>query len=215
MSIENTKPEVIPTESDKKISRTPYFVAMFIEIVLLYVVNNILQNNVTALAPYVTNTYPGFIVKSVNALASLKVSFMTIEFTSCLWAVNLAITFAILGNLALTLYHPRWFHHLMKGLLLGIAILPVYVILRLFPFEFGTLTPANVTRIVLITIMSGLALGFIVRLAFFIKYFLLNLKSEKKKSRSDLEPPPDPMPVRSSEPLRKESSDPTNSQPLR
>jgi hypothetical protein len=159
---------VIDSESGKNLSRKPYFIAIIIEIILLYFVNNFLHNSITALAPYVTSTYPSFIVKTINALASFKVPSLTTEFISCLWAINLAITIALLGNLALTLYHPRWFHHLVKGLLLGLAVLPVYVIYHLFPFELDSETKQTLVRAILIIIMAGLALGFIYQMVQFV-----------------------------------------------
>jgi hypothetical protein len=189
MSIENPEiqdlhaVEVIDSESGKNLSRKPYFIAIIIEIILLYFVNNFLHNSITGLAPYVTSTYPSFIVKTINAMASFKVPFLTAEFNSCLWAINLAITVALLGNLALTLYHPRWFHHLLKGLLLGLAVLPAYVIFHLFPFELDSQMHQTLIRIALIVIMAGLALGFIYQMAMFVIYYRKKIKIDREKKQ--------------------------------
>ncbi len=188
MSTEDAHDRIVAAADDPKTSRVPYFVAIAVEIILLYVINNFLSNHITALAPYVTNTYPSFIVKSVNALASFKVPFLSSKFISCLWAINLAITCALLGNLALTLYHPRWFHHLIKGLLLAIAILPVYVTWHLFPFDFKTPVYETLARVILLVLAGGLAIGGIVRIVLFLKYVRQKIESDREKVRNVLLP---------------------------
>lgn len=177
--------ETIDSDSGKKTSRVPYFIAIILEIILLYFVNNFLNNSITALAPYSANTYPGFLVKTINALASFKVPFLTTVFISCLWAVNLAITIALLGNLTLTLYHPRWFHHLVKGLLLGLAVLPVYVIFHLFPFELDSPTKQTLIKVILIIIMAGLALGFVFQMVQFVFSFRKKIRYDRDKKRQE------------------------------
>lgn len=142
-----------------------YIIAMAVEIALLYIFNNLLHNYITSLAPYVVNTYPHFIVNIVDTIASWRVPYFTDSFTNCLLAINITLAFAITANLALLLYHPKWLHHLIKGVIFGLACFPTYVVLNTFPFVFTSSQQTSAARIVLIIFLVGLAINFVLEMA--------------------------------------------------
>jgi hypothetical protein len=112
-----------------------YYWAIATNIVLLYAFNNIRFLNL----PFLEN--------------SLLIS--------CLWAINLALSFGIMGNFVLLLYHPLWFHYLAQvimGLLAGLA---VYVIYHNFPFVLNTEFLINAVHTALISVMTAIGIGVI------------------------------------------------------
>jgi hypothetical protein len=147
--------------------------ALAICIVLLYILNNILQNYIMPLDPNISKDYPGFIVAIINGLAGMKVHFLTEGFISCLWAVNTALTVAILGYFSLLLYRPRWYLHLVQALICLVAILPFYIIYVKFPLFFSTASATDHARIALYVIMAIFAAGFISE---FTRFTVLRLK---------------------------------------
>jgi hypothetical protein len=160
-----------------------YIVAMALEVILLYVFNNLLHNYISTLAPYVSDTYPRFIVNIIDTIAGWHVPYFTDAFTSCLWAVNTALGFAIVANLVLLLYHPKWFHHLAKGLIFALAVLPVYIVFKTFPFEFSNDTAASATKVILIIVQAGMALGFIIEIILFALALFHKIRNNKEKIR--------------------------------
>jgi hypothetical protein len=129
------------TISEKKTHRAlgvaNYYVSIAVDIVLLYVLNN---------------------------LQYFGISIITKDYISCLWAINLALSFGIIGNFILLLYRPRWFHHLVRSILDALALFAVYVVFKIFPLSFDTDVLPTSVRIILILIMAGIFIGFIVEL---------------------------------------------------
>jgi hypothetical protein len=122
------------TVSMREYSVANYFIVMAVDTVLLYVLNN---------------------------LRYMNISLVTADFTSCLWAVNLALGMGIIGNFTLLLYRPRWFHNVVQLVLSVLAIFGVYIIYKTFPFDIGTGTWQIAAKVILILIMAGIAVGFI------------------------------------------------------
>ncbi len=147
--------------------------AMAACIIVLYILNNILQNYIMPLDPNISKDYPGFVVNIINGLAAMKVHWLTEGFISCLWAVNTALSVAILGFFSLLLYRPRWYQHLVQAVICLVAILPFYIIYVKFPLFFSTASAADQARIVLYAIMAIFAVGF---LAEFARFAVLRLK---------------------------------------
>ncbi len=113
-----------------------YYIAIAVDIILLYFFNNIVFANIFFL--------------------SAK------DLTNCLWAINLALGIGIIGNFIFLLYRPRWFRHLVQAVLNALAVLAVYVIFRVFPFTFTDDVWRTVARIIMIIIMVGAGIGFVV-----------------------------------------------------
>ena len=157
-----------------------YLGAIAVSIIWLYVVNNLFVDAIPPLAPYVINTYPKFVVDVVNFLAGIHATLFSAKFVDCLWAINLSLTLSIIGNLVLLLHRPRWFLHLVKGLLLGIAILPIYVVFKIFPFNLAAASSESLIRLILIVFAGGLAAGFVVEMVRFVLALLDHLRKREK-----------------------------------
>ena len=127
--------------SSKEPRVVSYYVAISVDIILLYFFNNI-------------------IFASISFLSSK-------DLINCLWAINLALGAGIIGNFIFLLYRPRWFYHLIQAVLSALVILAVYTIYRIFPFTFGVDIFRTITRIILLIIMAGTAIGFMVELVKF------------------------------------------------
>jgi len=154
--------EAIEPKKPQEIKGTGgYYALITISILLLYVFNNLLANVTNPIQVNLTSGYPGIIESLVRFLAEFRLGFLTIEFLACLWAVNLALSFGIVGNFLLLVYRPRWFHHLVQAVLYALGILALAVILRIFPFDFDTDIMATAARIIIFILMVCLGAGLI------------------------------------------------------
>ena len=126
---------------DRKTSATTgvagYYIFMAVDVVFLYVLNN---------------------------LQYFGISFITGDYISCLWAINLALSCGIIGNFVLLLYRPRWFHYLVRVALDALAILAIYIVFSVFPLSLTDEIFNSITRGILILIMAGFFVGFGVEL---------------------------------------------------
>lgn len=115
----------------------PYYISLAISIILLYVINNIRYMNI---------------------------SYFTDKLTSCLWAINLALTIGILGNFILLLYRPIWFQHVTQIVINGLSIFAVYIVYQEFPFNLTGETLHTGVTASLFAIMAALAIGTLLEL---------------------------------------------------
>jgi hypothetical protein len=166
-----------------------YLIVMAISIVLLYIVNNLFVDAITPLEPYVISTYPKFLVAIINFFSNLHSLIFSGDLVKYLWSINLALALSIVGNLVLLIWRPRWFLHLFKAFLLGIAVLPVYLVLTRFPFVVQSHIWQTVIRIFLITLLSALIVVFI----FEAVRFVLALLDKIRKDRSRVSHDPAPV----------------------
>ncbi len=126
---------------ENKAKKSEYIAAIIVNIILLYIFNNLL------------NWHVYFITNALNSI---------------LWIINLAIIITILGNILLLAYNPGWFRHVMKIILNMVAIVAVYNIFTVFPFNFNSFLIDWSVTIALIFIMAGIAIATIVELFFLI-----------------------------------------------
>jgi magnesium-transporting ATPase (P-type) len=152
-----------------------YIWALAVCIVVLYFLNNVLENYIMPFDPNISKDYPGFIVSIINNLAAMKVTFLTQGFISCLWAVNTALTIAILGYFTLLLFRPRWYHYLVQAVISLVAILPIYVMHLKFPFFFSTGSMTDHAKLALWVLMAIFAVGFVGE---FIRFAMLRLRRD-------------------------------------
>ena len=176
------QPEIKKPVSPKAYSRGNYLVAITIDIFILYVVNNLISNIPHPLDQYASKDYPGIIENIVNWAANFQVSFLTHDFVSCLWAINLALGFGIMGNFVLLLYRPNWFHHLVQAVLCATGFLAAYLVFKTFPLDINSSSLITVVRVLLILIMAGLSIGLIVELIKFIKNPISTDKNNPRES---------------------------------
>jgi hypothetical protein len=156
-------------QSPGKHKLTGYLVAIAVNIFLLYVVNNLVSTIPHTLDEYASKDYPGIIITVVHWAVNFQASFITSDFVSCLWAINLALCLGIIGNFTLLLYRPDWLHHLIQIILSATGFLAVFVLFNIFPFSIVAGTPQTVIRVLLIMAMAGMAVSLIVELIRFIR----------------------------------------------
>jgi hypothetical protein len=146
-----------------------YYVAIAIDIFLLYIVNNLVSIVAHPLDQFASKDYPGIIVSIVNWVSNFQSSFLTHDFVSCLWAINLALGLGIIGNFVLLLYRPNWFYHLIQAVICATGFFAVYLVFKTFPFVISTDAWRIVIRALLIMAMAGFCIGLIIELIIFVR----------------------------------------------
>lgn len=84
-----------------------YVFSIVINLILLYVVNNLIYWNLSFISP---------------------------NFTDVLWALNLTLVVTIIANVMFILYHKSWFKHATKVVMNITALIAAYTLLTVFPF---------------------------------------------------------------------------------
>ncbi|MGB9937002.1 MAG: hypothetical protein ACPK7O_04730 [Methanobacterium sp.] len=96
---------------NKSAKKSEYIASIIVNIILLYIFNNILSWNI---------------------------SFITEALNSILWIINLSIIAAIIGNVLLLVYDPQFFRNIIKIILNIFSLYAVYALYNVFPFVFST-----------------------------------------------------------------------------
>lgn len=108
---------------DKKEKWYDYLFAIIINLVLLYIANNLLYWNF---------------------------SFIALSFSEVLWAVNLSLIVAIVANVSFILYDPPWFKIVSKIIMSFTALIAAFTILTVFPFVINQFILAVGLKIIII-----------------------------------------------------------------
>lgn len=116
---------------DKEINRIEFIVAIIVNIIFLYIFNNI---------------------------PSWNISFITSAFVNILWIINLSLGANIVVNIIFIFYHPSWFRHSLQTFLNILSIMVLYYLYTIFPFNFSHEGIAIALKIVFILIMVILVL---------------------------------------------------------
>ena len=95
---------------EKAINKSEYIFAIIANLIILYIANNIMNWNL---------------------------SFISATFRQVLWAINLAIGSAIIGNILFLFYDPSWFRHLLKVFINILGLIAVYTFYIIFPLNFS------------------------------------------------------------------------------
>jgi hypothetical protein len=110
--------------------------------------------------------YVGAIVANVvllyvaRSLLAWRVPFVTAAWADALWAVELSLCVAIVGNAVLLAYDPAWLRHgaeVVQGLF---GLQAAYWIWALYPFAFGPFD--ELARPLMLLVLVGLAIGVVV-----------------------------------------------------
>jgi len=134
-----TKSASAKTRPSPTARRSGYVVAVLVNAVLLYAVNNLLAWDI--------------------------LSFLTDDFEQVIPIINVSLGAAILVNLIYLSYDAGWFKSLSQIGLLGISMAATVRLYQVFPFDFGEGSGwTTVTRWVLILAMVGVAIGVIAEL---------------------------------------------------
>ncbi|MBN1191149.1 MAG: hypothetical protein JXA46_15435 [Dehalococcoidales bacterium] len=158
-----------------------YFIFMAVAVLCLYAVNNLSYHQFQPIDPSVSSYYPGWVVAAADKLSVMQVPFANRYFISCLWAINLFLSSCIMGNFVLLLYRPRWFHHLVMLVISALALLAVYVIYHIFPFELPDESSRTAARIILWVMIAIPAAGMLWRL-----YLMVRALGEIERRRPPL-----------------------------
>ena len=126
--------------------RFGYVVAIGVNLVLLYVVNNLLEWGVP--------------------------EFLTDDFERVLPIMNFSIVANIVVNIVYLFFDPTWFKSITQIVLSVIGLIVVIRLYRVFPFdytayEFYEFEWEVVTRVILVLIMVGISIGIIATTAKF------------------------------------------------
>ncbi len=133
-------PQLLAAKSGPTVRKTSYTAAVVVNLVMLFVINNLLS-------------WDWF-------------RFLTADFGPLLWLINVSLVATILINLVWLGYNPVWFRSLSQ---IGLNLISALVTVRMyqvFPFDFSTyeFDWAPLVRLVIILAMVGLALGTITEL---------------------------------------------------
>ncbi len=158
-----------------------FIVAIAVSIILLYTFNNLLLIYV----PWIPSDFSKFFWNILNNVYNhVEIPFLSKAYEQCLWAINIALFFSIMGNFFLLMFRPRWFQYLVRAVIFGSGILPAYVIFAIFPFKIDNAVLENSIEVILIIGIVGLSIGVIISLI----RCIFSFKREKGTLKDKIEP---------------------------
>lgn len=119
----------------RKPGKSRYIAALIVNVILIYVFNNLLKWGV----PFLTSDYSGV-----------------------LWAIDLSLGATVIANILFLMFDPGWFHHFVQIILNVIALFTTFIIFSVFPFTFAEEPWAFWVKVALIVVIVGIAIGTIV-----------------------------------------------------
>lgn len=135
----NDKHNFLKKLSREKESKTSGFIAsIIINLIFLYIVNNILSWNLSFIAP---------------------------SFQDVLWIFNLSISANIIANIIFIAYHPGWFRSIIQIILNILGFMVCYYLFTIFPFIFSQAAYTIVLQMLLLLGMAGAVIACLVEIA--------------------------------------------------
>jgi hypothetical protein len=133
MTVTRQTPMVTTTSDVAR--RSGYVIAIAVNVVMLYVVNNLLAWNI--------------------------LPFLTDDFGRVLWLIDVSLLATIMVNFVYVAYDQRWFRSLGQ---IGLNLISLVVAVRMyqvFPFDFtgSTFDWTQIARVVIIFTILGTAIG--------------------------------------------------------
>jgi hypothetical protein len=95
----------------------------------------------------------------VHHLVAWDVRFITPAWNDVLWVVDLSLQATIFANVLFLVYDVRWFHSLVQVVPAGVAVLSLWWIYQIFPFDLGSPEMNDFGRLGLIVLMVAAAVG--------------------------------------------------------
>lgn len=126
---ENIKNFLKKIFEEKKVKKSEFIVAIIVNVILFYIVNNLLSWNF---------------------------SFITSSFQDVLWIFNISICATIIANIIFLAYHPGWFRSLAKIVLNILSFYVCYYLFTIFPFIFSQTAYTIVVKMIIIMGMVAL-----------------------------------------------------------
>ncbi|HSJ82336.1 MAG TPA: hypothetical protein VLA91_00815 [Acidimicrobiia bacterium] len=124
-----------------------------------------------------------------NLLAWDVVPFLTREFTTVLWLIDVSLLATIAVNLAHMWYDPAWFKSTCQIGLGSISMLVAIRMFQVFPFDFSRyeFDWERVTRFVMVLGMIGIGIGIVVETVKLARSFLPVLAASSTSDWDDNE----------------------------
>jgi hypothetical protein len=145
-------------EEPKQPGKGTLLAGLAINIILLYVVNNL--------------RYMGITILTEDKLVS------------CMWSLNILFGIGILGNFLVIIYRPVWFFNLVQTLYNASGINAFFFIFKLYPFSLDDAMINTTIKIILVLIMVGFFFAFLVE----FYHCGVNFELPKKKTSKPVEP---------------------------
>jgi hypothetical protein len=133
---------------EKEPKKPEFIIAIIVNIILLYVVNN---------------------------LVSWNISFITASFNDILWILNISIVANIVANIIFLIYFSGWLKSLIQILLNILGILVIYYLYVIFPFVFSNIWITWGLGIALILALFGMVIAIFIEAARFILIYIIKI----------------------------------------
>jgi len=114
---------------EKEFKTSEFIVAIIVNIIFLYIVNNLLNWNLSFIAP---------------------------TFSEVLFILNISIIANIIANIGFLVYQKGWFRSIAQIILNVISFIVVYTLYTVFPFTFQSIWVTYALLLILIIGMVGL-----------------------------------------------------------
>jgi hypothetical protein len=98
----------------------------------------------------------------VHHLVAWDVRFVTPAWNDVLWAVDLSLQATIVANVLFLVYDARWFHSLVQVVPAGVAVLALWWMYQVFPFDFGSVGMNDLASLGLVLLTIAAAIGTLV-----------------------------------------------------
>jgi hypothetical protein len=98
----------------------------------------------------------------VNHLVAWDVGFITPAWNDVLWAVELSLQATIVANVLFLVYDARWFHCLVQAAAGVVAVVALWWVYQIFPFDFGSVGMNDLARLGLVLVTIAAAIGTLV-----------------------------------------------------
>lgn len=138
---ENVKDFLRNFLKEKEPKTSEFIVAIIANIIILYIVNNLLYWNLSFIAP---------------------------SFQDILWIFNISIAATIIGNIIFLIYHPSWFRSIIRIILNILGFMVAYYLYTVFPFTFSNNLVTLSLEFALIVVMVVMIIVTIVEMVKFI-----------------------------------------------
>jgi len=98
----------------------------------------------------------------INNLLSWNLSFIAPSFQDVLWIFNISLSATIIANIIFLLYHPGWFRSIIQIILNTLGFWVCYLLYTIFPFTFSQIIFAYLLKFALIIAMIAIIIASLV-----------------------------------------------------
>lgn len=133
--------------NEKEPKTSEFIGAIIANVILLYIVNNLLSWNLSFIAP---------------------------SFQDVLWIFNISIVATIIGNIIFLIYHPGWFRSIIRIILNILGFMVAYYLYTVFPFISSNNWVIYSVKFALIVVMVVMVIVTIVEV---VKLILRTIKT--------------------------------------